>query len=102
MENSQLQQNSDGATQTQNISQSPIDLNDFIQKLKVSIHDLGLNQQDVAELEAEILTIEHQSASPKPKQLIISESLKSARAILEGITGSVLATGFLTQLTTLI
>lgn len=98
MENSQLQQNSAGATQTQNISQSTADLTEFIQQLKSAIHDLGLNQQDAAELEAELLTIEHQVASPKPKQLIITESLKSARSILEGITGSILATGLLAQL----
>ena len=63
---------------------------------------MALNQEDAAELEAEVLTIEHQVASPKPKQLIISESLKSARSILEGVTGSVLATGLLTQLASLI
>jgi hypothetical protein len=102
MENSQLQQDSTGATQTQNITQSSADLTEFIKQLKASIHDLGLNQQDAAELEAEVLTIEHQVASPKPKQLIIFESMKSARSILEGITGSVLATGLLAQLTSLI
>lgn len=102
MENSQLQQNSAGATQTQNISILTADFSEFIQQLKSVIFELGLNQQDAAELEAEVLTIEHQVASPKPKQLIITESLKSVRSILEGITGSVLATGLLAQLASFI
>lgn len=101
MQNSQLQQDSAGASQTQNITQPEVDISAFIEELKASIHDLGLSQDDSAELEAEVLTIEHQLASPKPKSIIINESLKSARSIIEGITGSVLATGLLAQLTAL-
>lgn len=102
MQNSQLQQDSAGATQTQHITQPEIDLSAFVAELKASIHDLGLNKDDAAELEAEVLTIEHQLGSPKPKSIIINESLKSARSIIEGITGSVLATGLLAQLTALV
>lgn len=100
MQNSQLQQDSAGASQTQNITQPEVDILAFIEEVKASIHDLGLNKDDTAELEAEVLTIEHQLASPKPKSIIINESLKSARSIIEGITGSVLATGLLAQLAT--
>jgi hypothetical protein len=102
MQNSQLQQDSAGASQTQNIALPSVDISSFIEELKASLNDLGLNSDDTAELEAEVLTIEHQLASPKPKNIIIGESLKSARSILEGITGSVLATGLLTQLMALV
>jgi hypothetical protein len=102
MQNSQLQQDSAGASQTQNITKSEVDISAFIEELKACIHDLGLDKDDTAELEAEVLTIEHQLASPKPKNIIIIESLKSTRSIIEGITGSVLATGFLAQLAALI
>ena len=102
MKNSQLQQDSAGASQTQNITQPSVDISAFIEELKSSLHDLGLNKDDTAELQAEVFTIEHQLASPKPKSIIIGESLKSARSIIEGITGSVLATGLLAQLVSLV
>ncbi|MCJ8352306.1 hypothetical protein [Moritella sp.] len=101
MQNSQLQQDSAGASQTLNVTQPKADVSAFIEELKASMHDLGLNKDDTAELEAEVFTIEHQLGSPKPKNIIINESLKSARSIMEGITGSVLATGLLAQLTAL-
>lgn len=102
MQNSQLQQDSAGASQTQNITHPELDLSAFVAELKASMHDLGLNKDDSAELEAEVLTIEYQLGSPKPKSIIINESLKSARSIIEGVAGSVLATGFLGQLALLV
>lgn len=73
MQNSQLQQDSAGASQTQNITQPELDISAFIEELKASIHDLDLNQDDSAELEAEVLTVELQLASPKPKSIIVKE-----------------------------
>lgn len=98
MENSQLQQDSSGAHQTQNITQTDTNVAEFIAQLKEAYVELQLDKDQQAELEADVSTIESQLTSPKPKPVIIAESLKSTRSILEGITGSVLATGLLSQL----
>lgn len=98
MSNSQLQQDSPNSSQNLNVHIENSELSEFIQEIKSSLNDLKLDSEKKAELEAEISTIEHQLASPKPKKLIISESLKSTRSILESITSSVLATGLLSQL----
>lgn len=101
MSNSQLQQDSPNSSQNLNVNIESVDIAAFVKELSASLHDLELGIHEQAELEAEISTIEHQLASPKPKSLIITESLKSTRSILEGITGSVLATGLLSQLATI-
>ena len=98
MQNSQLQQDSAGASQTQTIDQSHIEITEFVNELKSSMTDLNLDTSDYAELEAEVLTLENQLASPKPKSVIINESLKSARSILESIASNALTTGLLSQL----
>lgn len=86
----------------QNSTQESPDISKFIKELKEGIDSLRLSEEQVSELKAEVLTVEHQLDSPKPKNVIISESLKSVRAILEGVTGSALATGLLRQLAILL
>ena len=98
MQNSQLQQGSSNSTQSLDVAQTSIDPTDFIKNLKKSIPCLNLEPEDLAELNAEVSTIENQLSSPKPKNVIISESLKSARNILEGAAGSIIATKLLEQL----
>lgn len=101
MQNSQIQQDSPRATQVQNITLEQADIMKFLDAIKLARDDLGLDQYSKDELNTEISTIELQLASPKPKNSIITESLKSTRNILEGISGSILATGLLTQLSAL-
>lgn len=98
MVNSQLQQNSPKATQSMLVTQSLTDITDFIENLNKNIDKIELNSDLKDELKADILTIESQVSSPKPKEIIMIESLKSIRNILEGITGSIIATGLLTQI----
>lgn len=101
MQNSQIQQDSQGASQVQNITLEQADIMRFLDAIKSARDDLGLDQDSKDELDTEIATIELQLASPKPKNSIITESLKSTRNILEGITGSIIATGLLAQLSAL-
>ncbi|MGL5667513.1 MAG: hypothetical protein ACRDD9_15435, partial [Shewanella sp.] len=101
MQNSQIQQDSQGASQVQNITLEQADIMQFLDAIKSARDDLGLDQDSKDELDTEIATIELQLASPKPKKSIITESLKSTRNILEGITGSIIATALLTQLSAL-
>jgi len=102
MQNSQLQQDSAGAHQTQNISQSGTEISDFIKELKASIPNLELSQEKCSELESDVFSIENQLSSPNPKSVIIVESLNSVRNILEGTAGSILATELLAQLSSLL
>nr|WP_228518085.1 hypothetical protein [Vibrio parahaemolyticus] len=98
MNNSQFQQDSAGATQTLTISENRDNLREFIQRFN-EVHDsLDLDDLTKQELCTEVKTVELQLESPKPKQSIISESIKSIRSILEGVTGSMVATGLLALL----
>lgn len=97
MQNSQIQQHSSG---TQNLT-SGSDLNAllcFLAKLKQGTSDLKLDHALEEELLAEISTVESQAKSPRPKQNILFESLKTIRTILEGAAGNVLASGLLAEI----
>ena len=97
MQNSQIQQHSSG---TQNLT-SGGDLNAilvFLEKLRPMICDLKLERTSEEELLAEITTVESQAKSPRPKQNIVLESLKTIRTILEGAAGNVLASGLLAEM----
>ena len=98
MQNSQLQQDSSGAIQKLNIGINIDDLLAFITELNKSIDKLDLEENEKQKLITEIGTIENQSNSPKPKQKIIFESLKTLRTILEGMAGNVIAAGLLSKL----
>jgi len=102
MSNSQLQQDSPNANQTLTINTDLGEVQKFIGNLKGQYAQLALNASEKEELQAEIATLEHQLKSPNPKQIIVKESLKSVRAILEGIAGSMIASGLLSQLVVLV
>lgn len=98
MHNSQLQQDSAGSTQTLKISESSGDLKKFVEELKNSVESLKLQQDQTQELQEAIATLEIQTNSSKPKNVIINESLHTVRNILEGTTGSIIASGLIHQL----
>ncbi len=98
MQNSQLQQDSSGAIQKLNIGINIDDLLAFITKLNKSIDKLDLEENEKQKLITEIGTIENQANSPKPKQKIIFQSLKTLRTILEGVAGNIVAAGLLSKL----
>jgi hypothetical protein len=83
--NSPIQQGSPGATQSLTVlsQDHQSQLEGIVRSLKTSIDDLGLGDEDKAELEAEVRTLEAQVASPKPKKEIVRPSLQSAKRILE-------------------
>lgn len=98
MHNSQLQQNSSGATQSLNIGSDLDGLKKFVEELRNSIENLKLQQDQIQELQESINTLEIQASSSKPKDIIIDESLRTVRNILEGTTGSIVASGLIYQL----
>ncbi|MCG8985256.1 hypothetical protein MI467_00190 [Delftia acidovorans] len=97
MHNSQLQQVSDGSHQVQNNSIPLADLTSFADALLSRCQDLGLNQDELDELQSDVSTIKAQLASPKPKSGVIRSLLTSVKSILEGAAGNVLASTYAAQ-----
>ncbi len=91
--NSPIQQGSPGATQSLTVvNQSGLqELETFLQSLKQSVDQLELDEDQRAELEADIQTVEAQIASPKPKQEVVRPGLESIRRILEGSASAAVA-----------
>ncbi|MGI8494542.1 MAG: hypothetical protein ACR2L1_04410 [Pyrinomonadaceae bacterium] len=100
MHNSQIMQSSTAGNQTFNIIEpSSIDLSKFIELFEQKISELHFkSQEDRNEAIVEVQTIKTQLTFPRPKELVIQESRKTLRNILEGMTGSVLATELLKYL----
>lgn len=100
MNNSQIQQGNDrsGQTYNQNSSMDFKGLELFLGQMKKDIEKLNLPEYSYKEAMAEINTVASQVSSPKPKNTIIQECLKTLRIILEGAAGSIVATGLLNQL----
>jgi AbiTii len=88
----QLQQGAQTPIQIQ--ANLTIDLDqvaDFIGKLRNSIPEMNLPSNTLDEIKAEIATLVAQTTSPKPKQSILREGLRSIRSILEGAGGGAAA-----------
>lgn len=99
MSHSQIQAETSHSQQV--IAEGTIDaagLLKFIAEARAALGKLALHEQADAELRGELDTLEAQAKSPKPKQGIIRESAKSARAILEGAAGNAAAEGLLAAL----
>ncbi|MEE1130992.1 MAG: hypothetical protein UHX00_05090 [Caryophanon sp.] len=90
MVNSPLQQNSNHSSQTVSVGEFKVEsLKEIIQQGKVLLDQITDNDTKL-ELKSELMVLEAQVESPKPKKAIIKESLASIRNIAEGATGSVL------------
>ncbi len=98
MQNSMLQQASPESRQTMNTEMNYQGISKFVQELSVELRKLNLRPDLNDEIEAEIRTVKAQLESPKPKKLIVEESLKSIKTILEGTTGNILASGLINQI----
>ena len=102
VENSQFQQQTKDSIQIK--SDVPLDFNSIVQiinEIRQNAKQLNLKPEDEQELESDIVTIEAQSKSSKPKSDIIKGCLKSIRSILEGAGGGV-AAALLTKLAEII
>jgi hypothetical protein len=93
MTNSVIQQGSNHSVQQVTLSADYIvELKDFLNELKSSIDSLQLSNEQKGELEAEIATIEAQIKSPKPKNVIIKDTLTFIKSILEKATITAIST----------
>ncbi|KAA9325600.1 hypothetical protein [Adhaeribacter soli] len=85
-----LQQGNTYSNQTINISsENKVALSEIISSLNILKDSIQLLPEMMDEFVADIQTLEAQNNSPKPKGIIISETLKSVRTILEGAVAGV-------------
>lgn len=95
---SQIQQFSTDSTQSQSSGPDLAALARFVGQLRESAPELALSPEKQEELQADLATIDTQLRSPNPKGPVIRESLRSIRNTVEGATGSLIASGILSQL----
>lgn len=103
VQNSQIQKDSPGAVQILEEPGIEIEsLRKIISEIRASLADLGVPSNLNDELMAEVLTVESQARSPRPKPTIIREALASVRRILESGAGGVVAAGIIKQIVSLL
>lgn len=97
MNNSQLQQGTHSSTQSFNQVAADVleKVRPAIEKLKAKISELPLEEDVRDEVELQLHTAEMQLKSKQPKQVVIIESIKTIRSLLEGTAAGLLATGIL-------
>lgn len=100
--NLQIQQHSPEAVQIQHFCLDMEKILTTVSEIRANQEKLDLSAESGSKLNDQLSTIEQQSQSPKPKESIISEALKSIRGILEGATGNIVAAGLLKMLAKII
>ena len=103
MTNSTLQQGTTNSTInfTYN-TQTAVDIEKIVSQLNDIKDSLNLSNELQNELISELQTIEIQKNSSKPKSIIITESLKSIRTILESVAGNAMTPVIIDQISKLI
>jgi len=103
MNNSTLQQGTSYSTINFQLDEKKTtDLEDVIKSLLNIQETLNISVDIQNELISEIHTLESQQKSPRPKGIIISESLKTIRTILESVTGNIMTPIIIDQITKLL
>lgn len=100
MINSQLQQATVSSTQTYT-QQNVLDTDKLraeLEKLKNALNDLDLDKEKREESDIQIQTIETQLKSKKPITVVIEESAKSLRNLLEGTMAGIIASGIVAMI----
>jgi hypothetical protein len=100
---SAIQAGSPGATQTVTVGDLNLELvREVVDQYEKDEATLGLDALKAKEARAEVKTIRAQLDSPRPKPVVIRESLTSLRAVVEGAAGSMAAVGLLDLLARII
>lgn len=94
----QIQQHTQHSTQTQ-INQMDLEkVESFLLKLQENLNELKLDNTTRETIEVELSVISKQLQSNKPETSIIRESMSTIRNIIEGVSGSLIASGLLHEL----
>jgi len=103
MNNSAIQQGSNYSIQNINFNvDKSSDLKKIINEVEGIKEQLTLDRLVLEELVSEIDTLKSQVKSPKPKNIIVTESLKTIRGILEGVAGNAATPMILTMIDNMI
>jgi len=94
---SQIQQFSSSSTQNLTTGVDVEALALFVERVRGALPELKLEAEQRDEIEAELATLAAQAKSPKPKSAVVRESLRSLRNVLEGTTGSLIASGIVAE-----
>ncbi|WP_404996524.1 hypothetical protein [Caldifermentibacillus hisashii] len=73
-------------------------VNEFISMLRGNLSHITLEREVKEALELEISKISNELMTNKPKTQIIKESMRTIKSVLEGITGSLIASGLLHEI----
>ncbi len=96
---SQIQQNTNNSTQ--NMNNEELDLEKVLTLLKLvkdNYDQINYESNQKEEIQAQINTIEAQLQSIKPNRSAITECFKTIRNVLEGVSGSIIASGLIHHL----
>lgn len=103
MNNSAIQQGTINSSQNAIFNLNSInDLQTIIDNIENVKNELALSKDSYSELISEIQTLKSQIKSPKPKNVIITESLKTIRNIIEGVVGNAIAPNIISLINGLI
>lgn len=97
--NSPIQQASVNSSQTVTFGPDTIqEITEFIEALQDQLIELQLDSDDLEEIKLQINAIELQLSSKNTSPVSLQESLKTIRSVLEGVTGSLIASGLIQQI----
>lgn len=95
----QIQQNTHHSQQSMVISEINKDaVHIFIANLTEHLDQLKLDEEKKKKLDSEIIVITEQLKAKRPEKSILQESFSTIRNVLEGITGSLIASGLIYEL----
>lgn len=94
----QIQQHTQHSIQTQINEMDLEKVNEFILMLRGNLSHITLEREVKEALELEISKISNELMTNKPKTQIIKESMRTIKSVLEGITGSLIASGLLHEI----
>jgi len=95
----QIQQNTQNSNQTMINEINLEEVSTFISTIKHNLNQIGLQGASQKVVETEVAVISTQLESEKPNPSIIKQSLQTVKTVLEGVTGSLIASGLLHELT---
>jgi hypothetical protein len=99
MTGSQVQQAGAGSAFAGTLSDVDLGkLRSLILDIKAVFADPSTNADVRAQLEPQVVTLDAQVCAPRPNKVIVREALNSVRNILEGMAGSLLASGLLSRI----
>lgn len=101
MHGSQVQQGTTNSTQSYSQGLDVKAVTTIVADLRAAISSASIEREQRDQVESDLTCVESQLAAPKPNATVIRESLRSTRAILEGVASSAAFQGIVNAITSL-